>query len=839
MLWARSSVSTSSGRLPSRRTRRPSGTSASAVSAVSSPTCASRCPVPRSRATRSACSPARAPSCRQPSATTPTPRSPDPARDACRGTRGGTATRSCARSSTRSAAASAATTACSWTRTSTSTARPPRAPASGFYGKNTLLITRRHGSWVVLGTLVTTAELEPTPPLELDCGSCRLCIDACPTGALDEPGTLDATRCLSYWTQTANDVPEPYREALGASVYGCDICQDVCPWNRGVEKRRAGAPLPSGAEANVSLVDWLEADADELASDYAGCSCRRNDGRYLQRNALVGARERRARRASSRSPNATLDRRRPALARVRGVGLRAARRTRRHRVSRRSAARRPSAGSPGCGSAPSPSRSSQVVLLGDDYPNGRYEAVRLADHRAFSRVGALVFLVAQPADLLGPVAAVARLHRARLRRRDRRRLRTRVYSFEQRHADPPGCVHPDRGGGAPLRHPRRRSCLSLSYLPVHARSSSSASDRFDHPFDFDNVIFPVGVLLITGLIVGWLVQRLRRQIGARRAARARRRRQLRDELGRRADLLDAANRCARALSSSLDIEQAFAAFIRELRGLVPFDRTAIVLAEDDLARVIATAGVGAETVFPPGSERPVAGTVLRGASSAPVSPSTGEDMADRAHPEEDELRRARPALARGRAAARRARSRSGCSRSSAASRTSFDEQEIELVDAARAARSAPRCRTSGRTRPSGRPWRSCGDSRRSAPTSSRSSRTSCAARWRRVIGVGADAPRALARAARPSSASRSSALIAHETDAARRAGRRTCSTPRGSRPGRSATRSTTSTSARSCATAAAAAESGQDEVAGARRGRRRRCRLSAATPSACARCSRT
>ena len=157
----------------------------------------------------------------------------------------------------------------------------------GFYGKNTLLITRRFGSWVVLGTLVTTAELEPTAPLELDCGSCRLCIDACPTDALDEPGTLDATRCLSYWTQTANDVPEPYREALGSSVYGCDICQDVCPWNRGVEKRREGEPPPVGAEANVSLVDWLERDTDDLARDYRRLFVPRRDGRYLKRNALV------------------------------------------------------------------------------------------------------------------------------------------------------------------------------------------------------------------------------------------------------------------------------------------------------------------------------------------------------------------------------------------------------------------------------------------------------------------------------------------------------------------------------------------------------------------------
>ena len=139
----------------------------------------------------------------------------------------------------------------------------------GFYGKNTLLITRRHGSWVVLGTLVTDVDLEATPPLELDCGECRLCIDACPTGALDEPGTLDANRCLSYWTQAAAPIPLEYREELGAQVYGCDICQDVCPWNRGVEKRRTGAPA---AEAHVSLLEWLHAPSCACAT--TACSCR-------------------------------------------------------------------------------------------------------------------------------------------------------------------------------------------------------------------------------------------------------------------------------------------------------------------------------------------------------------------------------------------------------------------------------------------------------------------------------------------------------------------------------------------------------------------------------------
>jgi epoxyqueuosine reductase len=174
----------------------------------------------------------------------------------------------------------------------------------GFYGKNTLIITRRHGSWVVLGTLVTDAEIDPSAPLALDCGECRLCIDACPTRALDEPGVLDSTRCLSYWTQSRHEIPERYREELGDRVYGCDICQDVCPWNRGVEKRRAGRPLSEGAEPVVSLVDWLEADPAELSRRYDRLYVPRNDGRFLQRNALIALRNEAARpeRGAERGP---------------------------------------------------------------------------------------------------------------------------------------------------------------------------------------------------------------------------------------------------------------------------------------------------------------------------------------------------------------------------------------------------------------------------------------------------------------------------------------------------------------------------------------------------------
>ena len=155
----------------------------------------------------------------------------------------------------------------------------------GFYGKNALVIAPRLGSWIVLGTLVSEQELEPTEPLERTCGSCRLCLDACPTGALVRDGVLDARLCLSYWTQARTAIPDAIRSELGATVYGCDICQQVCPWNRGVEKRRAG--LPDAGESLVSLEDWLTASDEELLERYARLYIPRRDPRFLRRNALV------------------------------------------------------------------------------------------------------------------------------------------------------------------------------------------------------------------------------------------------------------------------------------------------------------------------------------------------------------------------------------------------------------------------------------------------------------------------------------------------------------------------------------------------------------------------
>ncbi|HEY8407839.1 MAG TPA: ATP-binding protein [Gaiellaceae bacterium] len=153
-------------------------------------------------------------------------------------------------------------------------------------------------------------------------------------------------------------------------------------------------------------------------------------------------------------------------------------------------------------------------------------------------------------------------------------------------------------------------------------------------FVADRVTFISGVLVLSGLIVGWLVSRLAAE-GRHSLERAAEAERLRDTLGRRVDVLEAANRSARALGSSLDMEQAFGAFIREVRGLVPFDRTAIVLVDDNVARTIATAGRGADTVYPPGSIGPIDGSVLERVVAGEVV--VRHDLAEEMFPEDRHL----------------------------------------------------------------------------------------------------------------------------------------------------------------------------------------------------------
>jgi signal transduction histidine kinase len=145
--------------------------------------------------------------------------------------------------------------------------------------------------------------------------------------------------------------------------------------------------------------------------------------------------------------------------------------------------------------------------------------------------------------------------------------------------------------------------------PVMVAFELLHSHHYDQQFRWDFVTLHVGLEVLIALIVGGLMRRL--ALESREAsARAEEAVTLRDELARRVDVLDAANRCARALSSSLELHEAFGAFIRELNGLVPFDRVAIVLAEDGLAQVMATAGEGADVAFPAGSRAPLEGTLL-------------------------------------------------------------------------------------------------------------------------------------------------------------------------------------------------------------------------------------
>jgi epoxyqueuosine reductase len=180
----------------------------------------------------------------------------------------------------------------------------------GWIGKNSCLINPELGSWLFLGCLITSLPLEADAPGFDQCGDCTACISACPTGAIVAPGTLDATRCISYLTIESKKAPPPaLRTAIGALVYGCDICQDVCPWNRraGVSEAPEWGPR-AGLDQAELLALWRLGD-DQLARLIEGTPMTRAGVVRLRRNLAIAIGN-----AAGRLPADALDDRAPSSA---------------------------------------------------------------------------------------------------------------------------------------------------------------------------------------------------------------------------------------------------------------------------------------------------------------------------------------------------------------------------------------------------------------------------------------------------------------------------------------------------------------------------------------------
>jgi len=155
----------------------------------------------------------------------------------------------------------------------------------GWYGKNTNLLNTRLGSWLFLGALVTTLELEVDQPSRQNCGACRACIDVCPTGAIVAPYVLDNNRCISYLTiELRGPIPRELRSKIGGYIFGCDLCQDVCPVNAQAQPVYHVEFSPSGT---FELTQLLELTEDGFRERFQGSAMTRAKRRGLLRNVCV------------------------------------------------------------------------------------------------------------------------------------------------------------------------------------------------------------------------------------------------------------------------------------------------------------------------------------------------------------------------------------------------------------------------------------------------------------------------------------------------------------------------------------------------------------------------
>jgi epoxyqueuosine reductase len=161
----------------------------------------------------------------------------------------------------------------------------------GWIGKNACVLNQQLGSWLLLGVIVTSLELPQAEQLQVAadrCGSCTRCIDACPTGALVVPREMDASRCIAYLTiEKKGPIEEEFREAMGRQVFGCDICQDVCPWNRKAPIAQKEGMLPRREMVNPAL-EWLaEMDAAEFRRWFKASPVERTRKKRLHRNVAI------------------------------------------------------------------------------------------------------------------------------------------------------------------------------------------------------------------------------------------------------------------------------------------------------------------------------------------------------------------------------------------------------------------------------------------------------------------------------------------------------------------------------------------------------------------------
>ena len=155
----------------------------------------------------------------------------------------------------------------------------------GWIGKNTCVINPEIGSWIFLGVIICSLPLEVDLAALDRCGTCTLCLEACPTGAIVAPGVLDSNRCISYLTiELRGDIPEAMRAAIGTHIYGCDICQEVCPWNATPPRSPDRAWQPRSVWDRVDLLTLAGCTDDELADSLRGSAMRRTRVQGLRRN---------------------------------------------------------------------------------------------------------------------------------------------------------------------------------------------------------------------------------------------------------------------------------------------------------------------------------------------------------------------------------------------------------------------------------------------------------------------------------------------------------------------------------------------------------------------------